>query len=139
MDERSSNEDDYEGICVSESATPPALSSKHAKPWTRKRKLKTETAGPADLSEVDKALLSKLNDKKENDDDVMLFLKSLASKLRSFDPYTQMEIQMEIMQSINRRLRPPPPSFSSHQYQYGSKPAADSLLPSQDQPVMRQL
>lgn len=104
------------------------------KPWARKvtKRAASATASPMTTDEtlglsheVDKALLSSL---KADEDEVMLFLKSLAPKLRQVNPDDLLDVEIELMGVINRRLKPPPCSTSNYPtsgYPTSSYPTSD--------------
>jgi hypothetical protein len=68
-----------------------------SRPRAKKRKAEQETK---ELDEVDKAILQKLNE--PEDDHIMLFLRSLAPKIREVPAESQFQLQVEIMQCISR-------------------------------------
>lgn len=71
------------------------------RPWAKKSKLdaiKEKSEG----DDLDKLIIEKLSTTKEPDDSVMLFLKSMAPKLRELPSQQQFDVQMEIMQLLQK-------------------------------------
>lgn len=94
-------------------ALPPQVSNKKT---SRKRRLLDNDENIS--TKIDNAILASLQSTDE-DDEIMLFLKSLAPKLRRLSPDDQMEFQLEMMSNLNVRTRamnakPPSHQSTSH-------------------------
>lgn len=85
------------------------------RPWSRKRPKEDKAKEDGLREEMEMKLLSKLTDEPD-DDDVLLFLRSLAPRIRDVSKENQFNLRMEIMQVIHKygSQNVPMPYFRSH-------------------------
>jgi len=76
------------------------------RPWAKKKKREDQPPpSRAPLDEVDRMLIQKLNADEDKDDDVLQFLKSLAPKIREVPSSQRLDLQLEMMQCVNRYVK----------------------------------